>query len=403
MIDPLAPSPLVWAAAHAARHADARRLAELLRHCRARTLGLMDAWAHALPSLQVPQRAELNPPLWEWGHVAWFQAWWIERNRQRAAGIACDPGHPRARSRQVGADALYDSSHVAHAARWSLPLPDLEATRTELAKSLERTLELLAALPADADDHALYFWRLVLFHEDMHNEASVWMARALDIALPPALAARSASVAAPSREGRAEGVQIEVAAQDWQLGIAAAAGGFAFDNECGTQIQRLQAFRIDARPVHWALYLAFVEETGRNPPRHLRCEGGRWLQWLSGQWQALDMAEPAVHLSAIDAQAWCDWAGRRLPTEAEWECAAMTRGDFAWGRVWEWTASDFTPYAGFAPHPYRDYSAPWFGTHRVLRGACEATAPTMAHPKYRNFFLPQRRDVFAGFRSVAIS
>jgi iron(II)-dependent oxidoreductase len=109
----------------------------------------------------------------------------------------------------------------------------------------------------------------------------------------------------------------------------------------------------------------------------------------------------AAHLSAHEADAWCRWAGRRLPTEAEWECAALSRPGFRWGHVWEWTSSRFEPFPGFAPHPYRDYSLPWFGTRRVLRGASTATAPALAHARYRNFFEPHRRDIFAGFRTVS--
>ena len=108
-----------------------------------------------------------------------------------------------------------------------------------------------------------------------------------------------------------------------------------------------------------------------------------------------------MHLSCDDAEAWCRWAGRRLPTEAEWECAALTQPAMRWGQVWEWTASGFEPYPGFVAHPYRDYSEPWFGSRRVLRGACVATAAIMVHPRYRNYFTPERCDIFAGFRSVA--
>ena len=93
--------------------------------------------------------------------------------------------------------------------------------------------------------------------------------------------------------------------------------------------------------------------------------------------------------------------GRRLPSEAEWEAAALTLPDFQWGEAWEWTASRFNPYPGFSAHPYRDYSAPWFGERYVLRGASRATSPRMAHPRYRNYFTPERNDIHGGFRSCA--
>ena len=115
------------------------------------------------------------------------------------------------------------------------------------------------------------------------------------------------------------------------------------------------------------------------------------------------MREAACHLSFFEAEAWCRWAGRRLPSEAEWERAACTgHPTFRWGDVWEWTASAFAPYPGFEAHPYRDYSAPWFDGRPVLRGASFMTQPRMRHARYRNFFLPQRNDVPAGFRSCAL-
>jgi EgtB-related family protein len=122
-----------------------------------------------------------------------------------------------------------------------------------------------------------------------------------------------------------------------------------------------------------------------------------------GHWVELDPLQPAVHLSHHEALAWCAWAGRRLPTEHEWTIAVERGGQgFDYGQVWEWTASPFGPWPGFAPHPYRDYSQPWFDGRPVLKGGSFATPLRMKHPSYRNFFQAGRNDVFAGFRSCAL-
>ena len=415
-IAPLFPD---WHTAHEARTGGRAVLAQALTAARERTLALFSAYETALRpvGMAVPCTAELNPPLWELGHVGWFQSWWLARNPQRGLGAACDPDAVRAPSRVAGADALYNSSLVPHDTRWQLPLPGAEATRADLQAGFGDTLALLAA--SAEDDASLYFFRLALFHEDMHAEAAVYMAQALGIGLPAESAFPSRRRGAPPPAGTSV---LAIPARTWTLGSAC--GGFAFDNELGTHAVALAAFEIDATPVTWARYLPFVEAggyrdarwwspegwhwlqgagRGMQVPRYLRREdGGGWSGAQFGAWQPLDAQAPAVHLSGFEADAWCRWAGRRLPTEAEWECAAMTQPQFQWGAVWDWTASPFEPYPGFAPHPYRDYSAPWFGTRRVLRGASVATSPRMTHPKYRNFFTPERNDIHAGFRSCAL-
>ncbi|MEY2953616.1 MAG: Iron(II)-dependent oxidoreductase EgtB [Pseudomonadota bacterium] len=377
------------AGAVAARTGDAHALGQALQGVRARTQGLMAAWARSMPELTVPYAPELNPPLWELGHIGWFQDWWIARNRERPLGHQCAPAHARAVSRLSEADSWYNSSQVPHASRWHLRLPDLAQTWDYVQAVQADTLALLAG--AGEDDDGLYFWRLVLLHEAMHNEASVYMAQALGVAMPDALAQRCSHSATPA-------AVLHVPAQTWLLG--ATGPGFAFDNELGPHPVTMAAFEIDACPVSWARYLPFIDATGRALPPHVRCLDGQWQQQRFGHWGALVWDGPAVHLNVDDAEDWCYWAGRRLPTEAEWECAALTQNGFAWGQVWEWTASAFEAYPGFAAHPYEDYSAPWFGARRVLRGACAATDVTMVHPRYRNFFTPERRDIFAGFRSA---
>ena len=371
-------------------------LAQALSQTRERTLGLMQAWQAAVADLSVPLSPQMNPPLWEWGHIAWFQEWWTVRNRQRHEGTrSASSGDGFAASLLPHADALYNSSEVAHDSRWSLALPDFEHTQRYMADVMAHSLAQLQAVP-DASDEALYFWRLVLQHEAMHNEASVYMAQNLGVALPEFLCVGHA-MRCSDLTSRVRGLRIPV--QTLTLGHCGP--GFAFDNECAAQEVELAAFEIDASAVTWGQYLIFLLETGYAMPPHVRCEQGVWQVQSFGVWKAMPLGEPVVHVNAHDAQAWCQWAGRRLPTEAEWACASDNE-DFTWGQVWEWTSSDFAPYPGFVPHPYREYSEPWWQGHRVLKGACRATSEHLVDVRYRNFFVPERRDIFAGFRSVAI-
>jgi ergothioneine biosynthesis protein EgtB len=399
------------------RRADRDRLSAALIDTRASTLSTFACIERALQStgLAVPYSAELNPPLWELGHVGWFQEYWIGRNPQRLRGIDADPDAPRTAGTLAGADALYDSSRVEHTTRWQLPLPDAAATRDYLARGLEQTLQILARADARAE-RPLYFAWLTLMHEDMHHEAAVYMANSLGIRLDPGARPESDPVDAAGPE------ELVFEATRFQAG--AASTDFAFDNESMPHWVDTDRFRIDREPVDNAAFAAFVTGGGYEEPRYWSADGWAWRQrgdvrrprfwrpagsgwqqrWF-GEWIALDETAPVTNLTWHEAQAWCRWAGRRLPTEFEWEVAALAAAPAATpirtGRVWEWTASTFEPYPGFAPHPYRDYSLPWFGSRRVLRGASWATHPRLRHPCYRNFFTPERNDIFAGFRSCA--
>lgn len=399
--------------AQAARAADKVALEALLLDARERTLRLFAAYEAALgPALRVPCTPELNLPLWELGHVGWFADWWIARNPQRGRGADADPDVPRTQPHQPGrgaaSDALYNSSTVAHDRRWRLALPDAAATRAHLEASLADTLALLQT--AEDNDQGLYFHRLVLFHEDMHAEAAVYMAQTLGF--DPGEAPTAPTGRTPMSD------PLRLPAIHWTLGSTGP--GFAFDNELGAHAVAVPAFEIDAQAVRWARYLPFVEQggyqerrfwsetgwqwrerTGATGPRHLRSGSNGWEQRRHGRWQALAPQAAASHLTAFEAEAWCRWAGRRLPTEAEWEVAAHQADGFQWGEVWEWTGSPFMPYPGFRAHPYVDYSRPWFDGRPVLRGASPATMPRMRHPRYRNYFPPERNDIVAGFRSVA--
>lgn len=373
-----------------ARQGGPEVLAGALAASRADTLATFAAFERTVPQLAVPLRAELNPPLWELGHVGWFQEYWVGRNPGRGLGCRADADAPRLAPRRANADALYNSSEVPHDSRWQLPLPDVAATRDDLARQLAQTLVLLREA-GDSDD-ALYFFRLALLHEDMHHEAALYMARGLGWPVADARWQPRPLPAPPAA--------LHFDACDWCLGYSGT--GFAFDNELPALEVALQPFSIDAQALRWAEYLPFIEASDRPAPRYLRRDGGRWQTWRDGEWQPLDLTLAACHLTRDEAQAWCRWAGRRLPTEAEWELAACTRPEtFRWGDVWEWTASPFAPFPGFEPHPYRDYSAPWFDGRPVLRGASHCTQPRMRHPRYRNFFPAERSDVIAGVRTCA--
>ena len=396
----------------AARHADAPALARALVASRKDTLATFEAVRRQLPALVVPYDPRLNPPLWELGHVGWFQEYWTSRNPDRAAGSRANPDAPRRPGVRHDADALYDSSRVPHRARWSLRLPSVAETLDDLARQLDATLAALDH--AEGDDASLYFFRLVLFHEDMHHEAAVYMAQALGLS-PGDTAERL--VMKPRDLPRR---QLAIVGGTRQFG--ATGGGFAFDNELPSFAATLQPFTIAAAVVTWAEFLPFVQaggyqarelwseagwrwvlETQARGPRYLARAGDVWRVERFGKVHALDERLPACHLTFHEAQAWCRWARRRLPTEFEWEAAASeAQRDFMSGDVWEWTSSPFVPCAGFVPHPYRDYSAPWFDGRPVLRGASFATPARMRHVRYRNYFTAERNDIFAGLRSCAL-
>ena len=398
-----------------------------LMDARNHTLHLFSQYQNALESVNyvVPQWASVNPPLWELGHIGWFQEWWIARNTHRSLGTRCEPADTRLASIEPNADGWWDSAHVPHSTRWALDLPNVNSIRAYLLDTLESTLELLEK--ADETDDALYFYRLCLFHEDMHSEALVYMAQTLGIAFDKDMVQAFTPAPMTVRE------PMLIPACTWQLG-STAADGFSFDNERPQHQVDVPEFEIDAQPVTWAQYVEFVDDDGYDRQELWSAEGWQWLQSTAnsegrrapryvdqigvasgavmqtrfGIARRMHGSQPAMHMSWYEADAWCRWARRRLPFEVEWEVAAHTasRRGFLWGNVWEWTGTTFRGYSnetgGFTPDPYVDYSQPWFGSHKVLRGASFATRARMKSPKYRNFYLPERDDMFCGFRSCAL-
>jgi ergothioneine biosynthesis protein EgtB len=344
-----------------------------------------------------PRAEHLNPPLWEYGHIVWFQERWCLRARE--------DGSLRA-SMLEGADALYDSATVPHDSRWNLPLLDPAA----VDDYAERVAGAIAdRLRGELTDGLAYYAELCLYHELMHTEA--WWMAWQDLGyrppyhpdVPADLAIRPDRLTVPA--GTAW-----LGSTDGQ--------GFIFDNEKWRHEVHVPAFDIDANPVTEAAYAEFVEAAGylhrawwspagwawrlaqdAGYPLYWRRQDGGWQVRRFDHWTPVRPGAPMVHANHFEAQAYAAWRGRQLPTAAQWMRALETPG-FRWGSVWEWMREPFAPYPGFSPDPYRDYSQPWFHTHWELRGGGPVTDPAFKRPGFRNFYLPHRRDPFAGLRTV---
>jgi iron(II)-dependent oxidoreductase len=400
--------------------------------------------------LMGPRLPIVNPPLWEIGHVAWFQERWVLRHAHGQPALRAD------------ADGLWDSSAVPHDARWELPLPGLAETLDYMSEVESRVRCLLDERPRP---EVRYFAEYTVYHEDMHDEALAYTRQTLGYPAPRYESGRGEPRAALTATGTAGPWpgDAEVPGGPFILG-ARGDEPFVFDNEKWAHPVTLAPFRIARAPVTAHDFAAFVEEggyrredlwspagwgwrsqTGAEHPVYWRRAHGGWERRDFDRWVPLEAHHPVLHVSWYEAEAWCAWAGRRLPTEAEWEMAAasdaaggrkrrfpwgedtpgparanlegvagglldvaaLPDGDSAWGcrqmlgNVWEWTASDLRPYPGFVPDAYRDYSEPWFGTHKVLRGGCWVTRARLLRNTWRNFYTPDRRDVWAGFRTCA--
>jgi iron(II)-dependent oxidoreductase len=379
------------------------------------SLALIDARNHTLrwlsafePHLQLlSSSADVDPPLWLVGHAAWFQEYWVSRNVQRQRGEAADATRPRLASIEPQADDWFDRVQ-----RWRLALPDAAALRQYLAESLDATLDLLAGV--EDSDAGLYVYRLALLHEDRLCEALAGCAQALHL---PAPAADSPWLPRPARAPREP---LWFGAQRFMLGSEP--GGLVPPNERWAHEVQMLEFEIDAQALSWARYAEFVADGGYDDAQWWTPEGWAWVQaegrrapryveqmhqgvlvHRQGQMQRIGAAQAAVHVSRHEAQAWCRWSGRRLPTEPEWELAALagaSRG-FVFGDVFEWTGGSARPWSGGGGTLPGFAQLPEPARCGVLRGASWMTRARCKHPRARRFVAPWRDEMFCGFRSCA--
>ncbi len=341
----------------------------------------------------------VNPPLWEAAHMAWFAEWFCVRGAHNTTD-----GDTRANlpSTWTDSDAFLNSNLISHRARWHLP----QLTRPTVLDYLDRSLELtLRALDrAEDSDGGLYRFRLAMFHEAMHLEAIAWAAQTLAWEMPLWVGDIQPEVELSLDNNITSNRPIAV-------GANVRKSNFQFDNEIGFMPNSVGVSTIKAVLISNADFASFVDSgehetlTGREHPVYWRQNDfGAWEQRRFDRWIALNPNDPVIHVNAFEAEAFAAWADARLPTEDELHSHFNSSDASAnWhGALWEWTSSAFSPPKNFTPGVYREYSQPWFdGKHRVLRGGSFATLPIMHHPHYRNFFLPERNDIFAGFRIVS--
>ena len=424
-----------------------RHLETALGRVRARTFGLIDPLGH--DDLHKQYSKILSPVVWDIGHVGNFEELWLLRE------VDGRPAHNET------LDEIYDAFDNPRWTRSELPLLDrAEAVEymTEVRNDALAVMRRKAAAPDTAILAGGYVYDMVVQHEAQHQETVL---QALDMRqdMSPYTPARSRALPLGRRVDDTDRVII-------------AAGGFllgtndrdsAYDNERPAHPVEVDAFAIDRYPTSARRYAEFVEVGGYQEDTHWSEEGLEWLAqtgheapqgWISdldGGWlvrrfgtvEPLNPAEPVQHVSFFEAQAFAQWAGGRLPTEPEWEKAALwdpgtgLSRTYPWGSempdgrlanvdhagwgpapvgsypagsspsgveqmigdVHEWTSSGFEAYPGYSTFPYPEYSEVFFnGDYRVLRGSSWASSRHVARGTFRNWDHPKRRQIFSGIR-----
>ena len=388
-------------------------IADRLAAARRRTLALLEPLDDE--QLNRVYSPLLSPLAWDLGHIANFEELWLVQTIGEREPLHGDLGR------------FYDAIENPRKTRGELPILRDAELRSYLGEVRERTLEVLGEVEIDAgaEDRLLregFVYEMLLAHELQHNETMLQLLMMVDgYELPVApdgdepqdvpglrylCGHQITGTSGPVGGFEPEMLRIEAG----EYAIGAPPAGFAYDNERPRHTVALAPFEIDRAPVSNGAYIAYMEETGAEPPLYWERDGeGGWLWTAMGRRDPVDPAAPVTHVSWHEADAFAHWAGKRLPTEFEWEAASTGPGEDGGGlgpgdlpltgRVWEWTSSDFLAYPGFEAFPYREYSEVFFGDeHKVLRGGSWATGREVMRPSFRNWDLPQRRQIFAGFR-----
>jgi gamma-glutamyl hercynylcysteine S-oxide synthase len=421
---------------------DRRGLAALLEEARSRTLGLVERLDER--DVNRVHSTLMSPLAWDIGHIAAFEDLWL---CNQAGGL--EPLRPDLWE-------VYDASETPRCDRGKLPYLRNSEARDYMQAVRERSLAVLDRVelddPEDPLNHHGFVWDMVARHEHQHDET---MLQTICLAEPGMYEpVRRGLPGGPAPAG-AERVRVE----GGPFLAGASALGFAYDNERPRHLTDPGAFEIDRLPVTNGDWLEFVADGGYRRRSIWSDDGWDWrrrenaerpLYWsaegterVCDRIEPIDPALPVMHVSWFEADAFARWAGRRLPTELEWEKAAAWGPDasephaFPWGDAiaghdranldhtafgpapvgaypagasaygvlgmagdaWEWTASGFDAYPGFAPFPYSEYSSVFFGgDFRVLRGGSWATSSRVARTTFRNWDHPGRRQIFAGLR-----
>jgi iron(II)-dependent oxidoreductase len=357
-------------------------IAERLAEARERTLELIEPLDDE--QLNRVYSSLLSPLAWDLGHIANFEELWLVRTVGEREPLRGDLGR------------FYDAIENPRRTRGELPILRDAELRSYLADVRERTLEVLDGvdLGEDAEDPLLrggFVYEMLLAHEHQHNETMLQLLQMVDGYEPLRDPFGPTPPAADGRE------PIAIQAGEHEIGAPPLERGFSYDNERGRHTVELAAYEIDRLPVSNGEYTRFLEETDTEPPLYWEREGGGWVRTAIGRRRPIDPEEPVVHVSGHEADAFARWAGKRLPTEQEWEAAYPDLEGV--GEAWEWTSSHFLAYPGFEAFPYPEYSEVFFGDeYRVLRGGSWATHPSVMRPSFRNWDLPKRRQIFAGIR-----